>query len=273
MKVVITGAGGFIGSHLKASFKKYETIPRNCSTYEITARLEGADAVINLAGAPIIKRWTKQYKRILWDSRIETTKRLVMAMNQTGAKYHLVSISATGIYPQGRPCNEKCPDSSDDFLGQLAKQWEKEAMRYNGPLTILRLGVVFGKEGGALAKMLPPFKMCLGGPIGRGEMITSWIDIDDLVQVFRFIIDNKLVGIFNAVSPHPVSNAEFTRHLASALRRPAFLPVPPPLLELLFGEAASVLTGSWEVYPENLMKAGFEFQYPTVKESIKHLLE
>ena len=272
MKIAITGARGFIGNRLRNSFHDHVILDRDLSVSELERKLDGADAVINLAGAPIIKRWTASYKDILRKSRIDTTARVVEAMNRIGSGCHLVSASATGIYPQGRACDEEYPERARDFLGTLAEEWEQQAMRYQGPVTILRLGVVLGPEGGALSKMLLPFRLGVGGPIGSGRMVMSWIDIDDLVRMFEFVLEKGLTGIVNAVSPNPVTNLEFSRALARVLRRPAFLPVPVAMLRLIFGEAASVLAGSWEVYPKNLIKAGYPFQYPTIQESLSHLL-
>jgi uncharacterized protein (TIGR01777 family) len=272
MKIAITGAGGFIGNRLRNRFHDHVILDRDLSVSELEQKLAGAGAVINLAGAPIIKRWTTPYKDILRKSRIDTTARVVDAMNRTGNTCHLVSVSATGIYPQGRACDEECPERAHDFLGDLAQEWEQEAMRYQGPVTILRLGVVLGPDGGALSKMLLPFRLGVGGPIGSGRMVMSWVDISDLVRMFEFVLDNALTGIFNAVAPNPVTNREFSRTLAGALARPAFLPVPVPVLRLIYGEAASVLAGSWEIYPKRLIETGYVFQYPTIQESLNHLL-
>ncbi len=272
MKIAITGARGFIGNRLRNRFHDHVILDRDLSVSELEQKLDGADAVINLAGAPIIKRWTASYKDILRKSRIDTTARVVEAMNRIGSGCHLVSASATGIYPQGRACDEECSERARDFLGDLAEEWEQQAMRYQGPVTILRLGVVLGPEGGALSKMLLPFRLGVGGPIGSGRMVMSWVDISDLVRMFEFVLDRGLTGIVNAVSPNPVTNLEFSRALARVLRRPAFLPVPVPMLSLVFGEAASVLASSWEVYPKRLVETGYVFEYPTIHESLNHLL-
>ena len=273
MKIAFTGASGFTGTRLRSRFSSHVVIDRGLSVNEIEQKLRGVDAVINLAGAPIIKRWTKSYKNVLYNSRISTTHRLTEAMNRVGSGCHLVSASATGIYPQGRACDENCPDTADDFLGNLALRWEQEALRYGGPVTILRLGVVLGPEGGALSKMLPPFRLGLGGPVGRGNMMTSWIDIEDLLRSVEFVLEQGLTGIFNAVAPNPVTNAEFSQSLASTLGRPALLPVPVSVLRLLYGEAASVLAGSWEIYPGRLQEAGFKFRFPDIDSSLSHLLQ
>ncbi len=271
MKIALTGASGFVGSALQKEFGNCVVIKRDDSEADILKKLQGADAVINLAGAPIIKRWSKSYKKVLYNSRIETTKKLVNAINKSGVK-HFISSSAIGIYPDNTACDEECSKSADDFLANLVKDWEKEALKCKKQTAILRLGVVLGGNGGALKKMLLPFKLGLGGVIGDGSMVTSWIDIKDLVRIYRFILQNSLTGTFNAVSPNPVTNKILTKELASALNRPAVLPLPKFVLKLIYGEASVVLTASKEVYPKALLKAGFEFEYPIVKESLEHLI-
>ncbi len=270
LKIALTGASGFIGTHLQSKIDRLVVIHRDDSLESIHVKLQGVDAVINLAGAPIIKRWTASYKQTLVSSRIKITKKLVEAMKGTSVKY-FISTSATGIYPDNKECDESCSDLADDFLGRLAKQWEREALKCEKNTAILRLGVVLGKEGGALKKMLLPFKLGLGGPIGDGSMIMSWIDIKDLIRIYAFVLDKGLTGIFNAVSPRPVTNKEFSKALGRALKRPALLPVPSIALRLLYGQAASVLTASKIVYPSRLLKEGFHFRYPEISKSLYHI--
>jgi len=270
MKIALTGASGFIGSHIRKHFKNTVVIKRHHSVEDIRKRLCGVYAVINLAGAPIIKRWTESYKDILISSRIRTTKKLVKAINSSNVG-HFISTSATGIYPDDLECDESCTTLSQDFLGRLAQDWEREALRCEKRTTILRFGVVLGKEGGALKKMLLPFRLGLGGPIGDGSMVMSWIDIHDLMEMYRFVLERGEGGIFNAVSPNPVTNREFTKVLARVLKRPAILPVPHLVLRFLYGQSASVLTASKIVYPRRFLNLGFTFSYPTVKESLRHL--
>ena len=271
MKIALTGASGFIGSHIRKNFGDIVVIDRNDTVAEIQAKLKDVHAVINLAGAPIIKRWTKSYKDILISSRIGTTKRLVQAINSSNVS-HFISTSATGIYPDDIECDESCTTLSQDFLGRLAQDWEREALKCEKLTTILRFGVVLGKEGGALKKMLLPFRLGLGGPIGDGSMVMSWIDIHDLMEMYRFLLERGEGGVFNAVSPNPVTNREFTKVLARVLKRPAILPVPRLVLRLLYGQSASVLTASKIVYPRKFLELGFAFSYPTVEKSMRHLL-
>jgi len=272
MKIALTGASGFVGTAIQDTFDKCIVISRHDDESSMLEKLKGADIVINLAGAPIIKRWSDPYKKVLLNSRIETTRKLVNAVNQSSVK-HFISTSAIGIYPDDMACDESCTDLSDDFLGKLAYRWEEEALLCHKPTTILRFGVVLGKDGGALAQMLTPFRLGVGGVIGNGMMMTSWIHLKDLVRIYRFVIDHKLTGIFNAVSPVPVTNHTLTKTLGTILRRPTMLPVPEFVLNIMYGEAASVLTGSKEVYPKALMDAGFIFSYHDLSDALKEIIE
>ena len=272
MKVALTGASGFIGKALQTEFIDTVIIDRKDDEATIVNKLKGVDVVINLAGAPIIKKWNPAYKSILLSSRIESTQRLVSALNQSDVS-HFISTSAIGIYPDNVPCDESCQNIADDFLGHLASQWEKEALKCEKATTILRFSVILGKNGGALAQMLTPFRAGVGGIIGDGKMMTSWIDIDDLMRIYHFIIEQRLTGVFNAAAPHPITNYTFTKALGKALHRPTFLPMPEFVLKLIFGEASTVLTGSKEIYPKALQSEGFNFKYPTIEDSLSHLLD
>lgn len=272
MTIAITGASGFVGTHLQDTFKDCVVIEREDNEEDIARKLQGVDVVINLAGAPIIKRWSDPYKKVLIESRVETTRKLVNAINESDVK-HFISTSAIGAYPNDVACNESYPEYADDFLGKLTKVWEEEAFKCNKPTAILRFGVVLGKEGGALAQMLTPFSLGVGGIIGDGKMMTSWIDIDDLMSIYKFVIDKKLTGLYNAVSNEPVSNYRLTKALGDVLHRPTILPIPEFALRIMYGEAASVLTDSKKVYPKALLDAGFNFEYPDIESSLNHILK
>ncbi len=271
MKIALTGASGFVGAALQKTFNDCIVIGRNDDEAAVLKKLKHVDVVINLAGAPIIKRWSDPYKKVLLESRIKTTRNLVRAINQSDVK-HFISTSAIGIYPDDLRCDELTTEIADDFLGMLAREWEVEALACHIPTTIMRFGVILGPDGGALAQMLTPFRLGVGGIIGNGRMMTSWIDIGDLMKIYRFVIERRLSGIFNAVSPNPVSNRTFTKTLGAVLHRPTVLPIPEFALRIMYGEAASVLTGSKEVYPRALEEAGFVFDYPELERSLKHLL-
>ena len=271
IKIALTGANGFVGKKFQDTFENTVIISRNDSEAEILAKLKNVDVVINLAGAPIVKRWNETYKNVLYSSRIESTQKLVNAIDKSDVSY-FISTSAIGIYPDDRTCDESCTTYADDFLSKLCKEWENEALKCTKPTAILRLGVVLGKEGGALAKMLLPFKLGLGGNIGNGKMMTSWIALDDLMGIYRFLIDEKIEGVFNAVSPNPVDNDSFTKALGKVLHRPTLLPLPTQILTLLYGESSCVLTDSKEVYPERLLDVKFVFRYPTIEDALKYIL-
>jgi len=270
MKVAISGSNGFVASHLKNKFADYVILKRNDNEEEILRKLKNVDAVFNLAGAPIIKRWSESYKKVLFSSRIETTKKIVNAINKSEVK-HFISTSAIGAYPDGSGFDESFTGYANDFLGYLTQQWEDEAKKCIKPTTIIRFGVVLGKDGGALAQMLLPFKFGLGGTIADGKMIMSWISIDDLINIYEHILQNNITGMLNATAPNPVSNKVFTKTLAKQLHRPTLFPLPKFVLKLLYGEGASVLTASKEVYPKRLLENGFKFQYEDINELLTNL--
>lgn len=262
---------GFVGSHIRKMFTDYVVIERNDSEEQILEKLQDVQVVINLAGAPIIKKWTETYKKTLVSSRVESTKKIVSAINKSNIEY-FISTSAIGIYPDDKAYDESFGDYNDDFLTSLALNWEAEALKCTKQTAILRFGVILGKDGGALDQMLLPFKLGLGGIIGDGKMMMSWIDIDDLMEIYEYIIAKRATGIFNATAPKPVSNYEFAKALGKTLGRPTIFPVPEFALKIIFGEGATVLTGSKEVYPKALEEHGFEFKYKTIQDSLGHLL-
>ena len=268
--IALTGANGFIGRELQQAFDRVVVLHRDDSVDTLRRKLEGVDTVVNLAGAPIIRRWSESYKHTLYESRVLSTRKLVEAINQSDASY-FISTSAIGIYPNNRACDESCTVYADDFLAKLCIDWEAEALRCIKPTAIVRLGVVLGRGGGALQKMILPFKLGLGGVIGDGKMMTSWIHIADLLSIYRFLMERKVEGIYNAVSPHPITNRTFTEALGNALHRPTFIPLPAFVLKMLYGEAASVLTDSQEIYPKRLEELGFVFGYETIDEALEEI--
>ncbi len=268
--IALTGANGFIGRELQQALNSVVVLDRRDSTEELIEKLKGVDVVINLAGAPIVKRWSRHYKKVLYKSRVVTTQKLVDAINQSEVHY-FISTSAIGIYPNNQACDESCTTYADDFLAKLCNDWEAEALRCTKPTAIVRLGVVLGKEGGALQKMLLPFKLGLGGIIGNGKMMTSWIHIADLIAIYRLLIASKAEGVYNGVSPHPITNHTFTKALGKALHRPTFLPLPTFVLKLLYGEGASVLIDAKEVYPKRLEAMGFTFEYDTIEKALEEM--
>jgi len=270
-KIAIAGASGFIGKHLQHIFKDVVILYRSDNLEVLTKKLEDMDVVINLSGAPIVKRWSERYKKVLYDSRIDTTRKLVSVINKSDVSY-FISTSAIGIYPNDRAHDESCTEYKDDFLASLCVDWEAEALQCQKPTAILRFGVVLGKEGGGLVKMLLPFKLGLGGSIGDGKMMTSWIAISDLLKMYQFLIDNKVEGIFNAVAPHPVNNEIFTKILGKVLHRPTIVPLPLFILKIIYGEASCILIDSKEIYPKRVLELGFDFEYPTLYDALEHII-
>jgi len=271
-KIAIAGANGFIGQELRKLYQNITILHRDDSVDRLVYKLKDVDSVINLAGAPILKRWNSNYKELLYSSRIDSTKKLVEAINSSEISY-FISTSAIGIYPNGMICDESSPVLKNDFLASLCSDWEAEALKSKKPTAIMRLGVVLGRDGGALKKMLTPFSIGLGGTIGDGEMITSWISISDLLHMYQFLISNRAEGAFNAVSPNPITNKVFTKALGEALHKPTILPLPIYILKLIYGEASSVLTDSKEVYPKKILDLGFEFKYATIEDALAKIMK
>jgi uncharacterized protein (TIGR01777 family) len=233
--------------------------------------LEGADAVIHLAGEPIAQRWNAAVKKRIRDSRVAGTRALVAAISTLHQRpQSFLCASAIGYY--GDRADEILDEQSTqggDFLADVCGEWEREA-RGAGHLglrvIILRTGIVLAKDGGALKQMVPPFRFGVGGRIGSGDQWMSWIHIDDLVAAILFALgDANVFGPVNLVSPNPVRNREFAQALGKALGRPAVLPTPLFALKILLGETAGVVLASQRVVPEALNRAGFTFRYPEIQ--------
>ncbi|OGI20425.1 MAG: TIGR01777 family protein [Candidatus Melainabacteria bacterium RIFCSPHIGHO2_02_FULL_34_12] len=300
MKILITGGTGFIGKALRKEliFNNHElTI---LSRYkregseklkfiswhwkhpkDLTEIIDGMDIVINLAGESVAgKKWTPEQKEKLRRSRIETTKAIVEAINKSTKKpKKLISASAVGIY--GDRKDEKIIEDSilgSDFLASICKDWELEARKVETcrgtSLVILRFGIVLGANGGALEKILPPFKMFIGGPLGAGKQYMSWIALDDVAGIIKYAIDNDHIsGIFNATAPNPVTNKEFSNVLGKILNRPSFMPVPAFALRFLMGEMADIVLTGQKVLPERVQAAGYEFKYEKLRDALKSILK
>lgn len=281
-KIIITGASGFVGSSLTKNFSsnEYEVVAINRNDLnnisKLTSLLNNSYAVINLAGANIINRWSDSYKKLLYNSRIDTTKALVNAMKKCDIKpLNFISTSAVGIYKNDSQYNEKTTDLANDFLANLCKDWEKEALKaekLNVSVSIFRFGIVMG-NGGALSKMLTPFKLGLGGTIGDGSQAFSFIHIEDLVAAYNFILDDgSLNGIFNITAPVPTTNYGLTKALGKSLHRPTVLPIPQFVLNLILSEGAKVLTDGQSVIPSHLLENGFVFKYTNIEDTIESLV-
>jgi hypothetical protein len=281
-KIVITGASGFVGSNLINLFHQngHDTIAIKRDDLKEVEKLSnilnGCDVVVNLAGANIINRWSDEYKNLLYSSRIGTTKNLIKAIGKTKNKPKLfISTSAVGIYNNKDIYDEENYQYGEDFLAKLCLDWEEEALKakeMNIRTVIFRFGIVLG-DGGALSKMLLPFKLGLGGTIGDGKQAFSFIHIEDLKNAFEFALEHdNIEGIYNMTAPTPTTNYGLTKALGKSLHRPTLLPVPTFILDLIFSEGAKVLTDGQSAVPKRLIDAGFEFKFHTIEETIDDLI-
>ncbi len=300
MKVAITGATGFVGSRLVEKLQKQGHQPliltRNREaalkafpamevvTYTPTESsswqdaIAGCDALVHLAGEPIAQnRWTAKQKEEILNSRKLSTQKIVEAISKANPKPTvLVNASAIGYYGTSETASfEETSPSGNDFLAEVCQAWEAEAQKVKEAgvrLVILRLGIVLG-DGGALAKMIPPFQLFAGGPIGTGRQWFSWIHRDDLVNlILEALTRSDLEGVFNATAPNPVRMSELCQTLGETLNRPSWLPVPGFALEALLGEGSKLVLEGQQVLPKRTTSYGFKYQYPTVKEALAEIL-
>lgn len=284
LKIAICGKSGLVGSKLEEVFSSQhnEVIGikvRDNTDVDILAKsIENCDVLINLSGTNILARWSDSYKKSLYDSRINTTKKLVEAMSLCKEKPKLfLTASAIGIYDSSHVHDDESENYADDFLSHVCKDWEAEARKAQdiGVRSVqTRFGVIYAKEGGAMQKMLTPFKLGLGGKIGSGEQMVSWIHLDDLVRAYQFIIKTPgITGSVNFTAPYPLSNSEQTAILGEVLNRPTIFTVPSFMLKLIFGEGSTVMLDSKEVLPTKLVKNGFDFHYEKFEEALKDIVQ
>lgn len=280
MKILISGASGFIGRNLK-NFLMHEgfsvDILDRSELHMPNEKIEWADVVVNLAGAPIIKRWTKSYKEKIYDSRILTTKLLIDAVRNANNKPKVfISTSAVGIYSSQGIHDESSNHYNNSFLGKVCKDWEEEALKayHEVRVVIFRLGIVLGKNGGAFPKMVKPFKLGFGGNLGSGEQSFSWIHLHDLLQAYKTAITKEqFKGIYNLTAPQTVANKDFTGMLSSVLHKPSFFNVPSFILKLTYGKASEMLLTGQAAMPNRLLHLEFEYKYPKLNEALKELLD
>lgn len=285
MKIAISGASGFVGSHLATALKHHghQVVPLrryhfNRGVIELAETIDGCDAIINLAGAPINRRWTASYKRTMVASRIETTHMMVQAMGRLERRPHsFISTSAIGAFDDKALYSEEDAPNARDFLGRLAIDWEAaagEAEALGIRSVFFRFALVLGHDGGLMKQLLPLFRLGLGGPIGDGRQAFSWIHIDDLIDAYHFALKTpSLQGVLHLAAPKPVTNLQFTQTLGNALHRPTLFRVPRTLLKLIFGEAAGVMTGGQRVVSKRLPAQGFQFRYPDLELAIDDLVQ
>ena len=298
MKVLITGGLGFVGTQLSmrllekghsVSVVDHSSHPRPYTPEAVKyiaadTTIQGPwqeevalhDAVVNLAGASIFRRWNKKSKKLIYDTRILTTRNVAEAMPQ-GKDMVLCSTSAVGYY--GFHKDEELTEESapgDDFLASVCKDWEREAAKAadrGARIVITRFGIVLGKTGGALGQMISAFKKFVGGPLGSGKQWFSWIHMEDLLRAFLFVLDHQdIQGPANFCAPNPVRNKELAKALGKVMCRPSLVKTPPFTLRLILGEFGSVLLEGQRVLPTKLLQCGFHFQYPDIMEALQELV-
>ena len=291
MKIFITGALGFVGSRLSAFLLDHGhhviAVGRPSQQHVITHEnyrylsadttqpgpwqddLNHVDAVVNLAGKSIFRRWSTKYKRQIYTSRILTTRNVVSAL-PTGRSITLCSASGAGYY--GSRADDRLNEDEspgNDFLANISFDWEKEAFQAaeKGTRVItMRFGVILGKHGGALGKLIPQFKAFAGGPIGNGRQWFPWMHLDDLTAAIRFVLEHQEIsGPLNFCAPNPVRNRDLARALGKVLHRPAFLPAPAVMMRMALGEFSQVLLASQRTIPAKLLQHGFQFQYSEIE--------
>ena len=301
MKVLLTGATGLVGSALvdlllaNGHTVHYLTTRRqkiknnknqkgfywNPADGEIDmAAFDGVSAIINLAGASISQRWTASNKKKILNSRLQSLETLYNAIEKSKNKNikMLVTASAVGIYPssESKFYDESDQGVDDSFLGLVVKEWEAKAdtfRKLNLGVAKIRIGLVLSTEGGALPSLVRPIKYYVGAPLGSGNQWQSWIHIDDLAQLFVFVLENELTGVFNGVAPNPVTNTKLTKEAAKVLKKPLWLPkVPKWVLQLVLGQMSYVVLASQRVSSKKVEEQGFVFEYANVGGALENLL-
>ena len=306
MKIAITGATGLVGTRLvtklqeqnhqivvftRSSAKAQKVFPStrfpNLEIVQYTPlesgawqdKISGCDGVVNLAGEPISERWTPQHKKAILESRQFGTRKVVEAIAKAQNKPQvLVSGSAIGYYGTSETATfDETSDGGNDFLAEVCQKWEAEAeavKEYGVRLVIVRVGIVLANSGGALGKMLTPFQLGAGGPIGTGRQWFSWIHRDDLVNIIVEALNrNDLEGVYNATAPNPVKMGEFCQTLGEVLNRPSWLPVPEFVLELLLGDGAKVVLEGQQVLPKKTQSFNIQYQYPELRSALQEIVK
>lgn len=285
MKIKATGSSGYLGNlilnQLKENGHRVSGINRKFlmgPIEDLKDEIRNSDVIINLAGAPILQRWTNKNKAIIFDSRVKTTQNLVQAINNLPLQEQpkkFISASAIGIYKSGFKHNENSQNFDNGFVGNVVKNWEaaSNGLSPNIQRNIFRIGVVLGKNAKTITNLLLPFKLGLGATIGNGKQAFPFVHEKDAVRAFVWAVENsKPGGTFNLVAPENISNKDFTKALAKNLKRPAILFIPKFVLKLALGEAAILLTEGAEVKPKHLLEAGFEFHYPTIAKALEEII-
>jgi len=303
MHVVVAGGTGFIGTALvrrlvrdgrrvtvltrRSEAEARKLLPRSVSVVRWQSGVPAAplpaeaDAVVNLAGAAIARRWTQAAKRLIVDSRVQTTRAVVRALKErqsaSGAPRVLVNASAVGYYgPRGDERVTERDGPGDDFLSHVCRQWEGAAVEAEDAgvrVVRLRTGFVVGR-GGALPLMMLPFRLSVGGPLGSGRQWLPWVHLDDVVGLILFALEHEGVsGPLNVSAPEPVRNREFARVLGRVMRRPSWAPAPAPVMRAVLGEMADMILTGQRAVPEAALGAGYEFRHPDLEAALRDILE
>ncbi len=280
MIIALCGHRGFIGSHIKNKFSQQDFILVNrddlYGDYRTLAnKIVGADVVINSAGFSVSSRWTKKNKTRIFDSRIEVTKNLVRAINFLEKKpQFFICNSGIALYEYGKKHTETDYTCNNDFLAEVVKAWEESANAVDESVKLItiRLGLVLGNDGGAMPRLLKLFRMGLGGVIGSGKQMYSFIHIDDVTNALEYLILNSKEGVYNFTAPYPVTNKVFTKALGRTLKRPSILRVPGFVLKSIMGQASVIVTKGQFVYPQNLLDDGFVFSFNTIEQAVENLV-
>jgi len=285
-RIAVCGVSGFIGKNLNVflSDNNYQVVPitRKELTFapkQLANLMKGCEAVINLAGAPVIKRWSDDWKKEIYNSRVQSTAKLVEAIRLSSKKPKVfISASAVGIYDPYDVHDEFSTHYATDYLGEVCQAWEAEAFKLKNEkdvrLCVIRLGVVLGKNGGAFSKMLRPFKFGLGGKVGMGHQVMPFIHVKDVLSVIWYLIKRDAShGIYNVVAPEMISNEEWTAALARKTNSRALFNVPESIVKALYGDGAEVVLKGQKVIPLRLKAAGFPFAYPNVESVLDDLIE
>lgn len=301
MKILITGATGLIGNELTNLLLKnnHSVHYLTTSTQKIQNKsnyqgffwnpqegkidencLDGVDTIVHLAGASISKRWTNSYKQELIESRVLSANLLFNLLKKAPHQVkHFISASGTAIYPDSysKTYDESSTEKDDSFLGHVVQKWEESADQFNLlnlKVSKLRTGVVFSNKGGALIEMIKPIKMYVGSGFGSGKQMQSWIHLQDIANLYYFVIQHQITGIINAVAPVSISNQDLTKAIAKQLKRPLFLPnVPQFVMKLILGEMHILLFNNKNILPKKALAEGFKFQYKTAQEALQECIK
>lgn len=281
MKIIITGINGYLGNLLSFELRnrnhKVKGISRHLlygSVEALSREIQNCDVIINLAGASILRRWTAKNKKLIYDSRVKTTNNLVAAIRHLPANKRakkFISASAIGIYETGIQHDETSKVYENGFLGRVCREWEAVLSELPDGIqtNICRIALVLGKDSGIIKKMLPVFKLGLGGTLGSGKQAFPFIHEKDIVRAFIWLTEEfEQNAVINMVAPEQISNYDFTKALAKKLNKPAVLPLPGFILRIVFGKAADIILKSPIPVPQALVNEGFRFNYPTLSSLI-----